>query len=70
MMKNYEMKIEGMMCVHCSKRVEKALNTIEGVSATVDLAAKTAVIHAEPQIKPDVLRSAVEDAGYAVISLT
>ena len=29
-------KIEGMACGHCSARVEKALNAIDGVSATVD----------------------------------
>ena len=38
------MKIEGMACGHCSARVEKALNAIDGVSATVDLEAKTASI--------------------------
>ena len=30
------MKIEGMMCAHCSGRVEKALNDLPGVTATVD----------------------------------
>ena len=38
---NKLMKIEGMMCAHCSGRVEKALNALEGVTATVDLAAGT-----------------------------
>ena len=33
-----------MACGHCSARVEKALNAIDGVSATVDLEAKTASI--------------------------
>ena len=34
-MKKY--KVEGMMCGHCRMHVEKALNSIEGVSATVTL---------------------------------
>lgn len=68
-MKTRTMKIEGMMCTHCSGRVEKALNAIEGVSATVDLDAKTASVHAEPQIEDSALRSAVENAGYEVISI-
>ncbi len=34
------MMIEGMMCAHCSGRVEKALNAIDGVTAKVDLEAK------------------------------
>ena len=68
-MKSRTMKIEGMMCMHCSGRVEKALNAIDGVSATVDLDAKTAQITAEPQVEDSVLKAAVEDAGYEVISI-
>ena len=63
------MKIEGMMCSHCSSRVEKALNAIDGVSATVDLEGKTATVHAEPQIEDTALKAAVEDAGYTVVSI-
>ena len=68
-MKTRTMKIEGMMCAHCSGRVEKALNTIDGVSATVDLDAKTASVHAEPQVTDSVLKAAVEEAGYEVVSI-
>ena len=68
-MKNRTMKIEGMMCMHCSGRVEKALNAISGVSAAVDLDAGTAHVTAEPQIEDDILKAAVEDAGYQVISI-
>ena len=68
-MKTRTMKIEGMMCTHCSGRVEKALNAIDGVSATVDLEAKTAQITAEPQVEDDTLKAAVEDAGYEVVSI-
>ena len=63
------MKIEGMMCTHCSGRVEKALNAVPGVSATVDLEQKTATVHAEPQVADAALRQAVEDAGYSVVSI-
>ncbi len=68
-MKTRTMKIEGMMCTHCSGRVEKALNAIDGVSATVDLDAKTAHVTAEPQVEDSALKAAVEDAGYEVISI-
>ena len=68
-MKTRTMKIEGMMCMHCSGRVEKALNAIDGVSATVDLDAKTAHVTAEPQVEDSALKAAVEDAGYEVISI-
>ena len=68
-MKTRTMKIEGMMCTHCSGRVEKALNAIDGVSATVDLEAKTAHVTVEPQVEDSTLKAAVEDAGYEVLSI-
>ena len=44
MEKKREILIEGMMCTHCSGRVEKALNSVNGVKATVDLEKKTAFV--------------------------
>ena len=61
------MTIEGMMCKHCAARVEKALNAIDGVTAAVDLEAKTATVTGEAT--DAVLRKAVEDAGYTVVSI-
>jgi heavy metal translocating P-type ATPase len=63
------MKIEGMMCAHCSGRVEKALNALEGVSATVDLAAGTASITLTGSVTDQQLMDAVTDAGYEVKEL-
>ncbi|MEG2958967.1 MAG: heavy metal translocating P-type ATPase [Oscillospiraceae bacterium] len=59
--------IEGMSCQHCSGRVEKALNAIPGVCASVDLAAKTATVHGDAP--EDTLRSAITEAGYEVVSI-
>lgn len=61
-----EMIIEGMSCAHCSGRVEKALNAIEGVKASVDLEAKTAYVDLEEEVSDDVLTQAVTEAGYEV----
>ena len=61
------MTIEGMMCAHCSGRVEKALNDLPGVTATVDLAAKTATVTGE--VGDDALRKAVTAAGYEVVDI-
>ena len=61
------MTIEGMMCKHCAARVEKALNAIDGVTAAVDLEAKTAAVIGEAD--DTALRKAVEDAGYTVVSI-
>ncbi len=63
------MIVEGMSCGHCSARVEKALNALEGVKATVDLASKTAAIETTGAVTDDQLKAAVVDAGYEVVSL-
>lgn len=60
------MSIEGMMCAHCQAHVEKALNAIEGVHATVDLKNKCANIELTKDVKDQDLIQAVEDAGYTV----
>ena len=63
------MTINGMMCAHCQAHVEKALNAIDGVTATVDLAAKTATITLSKDVADDVLKNAVTEAGYEVASI-
>ena len=65
-MKNITLTVEGMSCGHCSARVEKALNAIEGVSAKVDLQAKSAAITYPDTVTVDALKAAVTDAGYSV----
>ena len=59
--------IKGMMCAHCSGRVEKALNDLPGVTATVDLAAGTAAVQGD--VSDEVLTKAVTDAGYEVTGI-
>ena len=61
--------VEGMMCTHCSGRVESALNALPGVSAHVDLEKKTATVTAAPEVTDATLRKAVEDAGYKVTKI-
>ena len=56
--------IEGMMCAHCAAHVEKALNALPGVKATVDLAAGTAAV--EGDAADDAIRAVVTEAGYTV----
>ena len=63
------MKIEGMMCPHCQAAVTKALNALDGVKAEVNLEEKTAFIQAEDTVSDDMLKKAVEDAGYEVVSI-
>ncbi|MCD8085277.1 MAG: heavy metal translocating P-type ATPase [Clostridiales bacterium] len=59
--------VEGMMCVHCKARVEKALSAVAGVtSAVADLEAKTATVTLDAPVADEVLTAAVTDAGYEV----
>ena len=62
--------VEGMSCPHCSGRVEKALNALEGVSASVDLDSKTARVTLSAPVEDAVLKKAVEDAGYEVSAIS
>jgi Cu+-exporting ATPase len=62
------LKVDGMTCGHCSARVEKALNTIDGVdSVKVELSTKDVTIHMSKDIDEKVLEDAIVDAGYEVI---
>lgn len=65
----YTMKIEGMMCPHCQAAVTKALNSISGVRAEVDLEKKEAYVETGDSVTQDMLSKAVTDAGYEVISI-
>jgi len=64
------MKIEGMMCPHCQNAVTKALNGLDGVTATVSLEDKAAYIETTGAVSDDAMKQVVIDGGYKVISLT
>ena len=62
------MKINGMMCPHCSGRVKKCLEALDGVaSAEVSHENGTAIVNLTAPISPDTLKKTVEDAGYEVV---
>lgn len=63
------MKINGMMCSHCTGMVTKVLNAFDGVSAEVSLEDKCAYIELSKEIADDVLVKAVTDAGYEVVGI-
>ena len=63
------MSINGMMCAHCQAHVEKALNAIDGVEAKVNLETKTATLTLSKDVSDNVLRGAVTEAGYEVVSI-
>ena len=59
-------KIEGMMCSHCTGRVDKALNALDGVTAAVSLEDKAAYVTVDGAVTDEELKKAVVDAGYEV----
>ena len=62
------LKIEGMMCTHCSGRVKKALEELPGVvSAEVSHENGTAVVPMSAPVDDATLKKAVEDQGYQVV---
>lgn len=64
------MTIEGMMCGHCTGRVQKALEALEGVgSVTMDLEAKTATVELSGDVSDEALTGAVDEAGYQVTAI-
>ena len=63
------MTVEGMHCEHCSARVEKALNSINGVKAKVNLKKKTAAIELSSNVSDQTLKDAVTEEGYEVVSI-
>ena len=65
-----KMKIEGMMCGHCSGRVKAALEAVGGVeSAQVSHETGVADVKLTKEVSNEALKSAVEKEGYKVISV-
>ena len=65
------MKIEGMMCGHCEATVKKALEALNGVDhADVSHEQDQAVVTLKEDVADDVLKKAVEDKDYNVVSIS
>ncbi|WP_220464002.1 heavy-metal-associated domain-containing protein [Adhaeribacter radiodurans] len=63
-------KINGMTCDGCRTKVENALNTIEGVQATVTLNPMEATITMEKHVPTEELQDALSAAGNYTIQMT
>src|SRR3982751_74834 len=61
-----ELPVEGMTCSSCAGRVEKSLNGLDGVEATVNFATARASVDFDPErVAPEQLVGAVERVGYS-----
>ena len=64
------MKIEGMMCPHCSGRVKTVLEALPQVaSAEVDHMTDSAVVTLNADLSNDLLKETVEKEGYRVVEV-
>src|SRR4051794_28123770 len=60
-----ELPVTGMTCASCANRVERTLNKLDGVSASVNYATEKARVEFDPGIvTPAMLVDAIEAAGY------
>ena len=59
-----ELAITGMTCASCANRIERKLNELDGVVATVNYATEKAKVTFPADITPEALVETVEQAGY------
>jgi P-type Cu+ transporter len=62
---NVELQIGGMTCASCAARIEKKLNKIDGVTATVNFATEKAHVEYIGDVSADQLVQTIEQAGYS-----
>jgi copper ion binding protein len=61
--------VTGMTCGHCASSVREEVGGIAGVTAVdVDLGSGEVTIDSEPQVEPEAIKHAVEEAGYQLAS--
>ncbi|MFB6394432.1 heavy metal translocating P-type ATPase [Polymorphospora lycopeni] len=62
-----ELEIGGMTCASCAARIEKKLNRLDGVTATVNYATEKATVRYDDTVTPQDLITAVEKTGYTAV---
>jgi P-type Cu+ transporter len=63
-LKEVRLDLEGMTCASCVSRIERKLNKLDGVEATVNFATEQATVHCDESVSVDDLLATVEAAGY------
>ncbi len=58
------LELEGMSCASCASAIERRLNRLDGVEATVNFATSQATVRCEPPLPVEELVAAVESIGY------
>lgn len=70
MSQTVQLQIAGMTCASCAARIEKKLNKLDGVTATVNFATEQASVDFPSDSSVDALTDAVAAAGYAASPVT
>jgi Cu+-exporting ATPase len=63
-MTSVELSLDGMTCASCAHRIEKKLNNLDGVTATVNFATEKARVEYGDEVTPEQLVATVEEVGY------
>ena len=60
-----ELPVEGMSCASCAGRIERRLNSLDGVHATVNFATERAAVDFDPgRAEPRLIVRTIEETGY------
>src|ERR1700755_2927121 len=60
-----ELPVEGMSCASCAGRIERRLNGLDGVHATVNFATESAAVDFDPgRAEPRLILRTIEETGY------
>jgi len=65
----YTISVDGMHCSNCARRVENALNSKDGVWATVSLEKKSVFVRSKSAFEQSELSHIIADVGYTVLSI-
>ncbi len=66
-MSTIELPITGMTCASCANRIERRLNKLDGVTASVNYATEKASVEYDEAVDPQSLVAAVEAVGYQAV---
>ena len=65
----YELKVDGMHCANCARRIENKFNSEEGLWATADIGEKSVTLRSKKNLDESYCRTIVADAGYTLLSI-
>jgi copper chaperone len=68
-MKKTMITISGMSCGHCAMAVKKELSKLDGVTVNAVTVGSAEISSEEGRITEQTLRSAIEEAGYSVVTI-